>query len=442
MARALRFMRDPLSVLLDCYERFGPVFTLRLAAYKVVFMLGPEANHYMTVSNADNFTWGDSMLREFSAMGGEGLFLIDGEVHDRAREIMAPAFNRSRLLGSIEVMIEETERALDELAPGASFDVYAWSRQLTVQILMCALLGLDPDEDCARTLEIVRCLDQVESYFGSFVGRVMRGPFTPWARLMRAMRELDVLISEQIARRRASGERGPDILSLLLDAGDDNGGRLSDVEIRDHLKTLIFTGQDSTTSTLALMFYEIARHPDIGARLLAEREAELADGRPTASQLLSGELGYLEMVVDETLRRYAPPWIGPRRSRAAFEFAGHGVPGGAHVAYSMLASHHLSEVFADPFYFRPERFSAEGRALLPKGAYVPFGGGRRMCLGVRFAKAQIRAVATLMLSRFNLSLPDDFQLRIGQVPTVSPSGGLPMIVEERTAPRMSVPVTT
>ena len=150
-----------------------------------------------------------------------------------------------------------------------------------------------------------------------------------------------------------------------------------------------------------------------------------------ASQLMSGELGELELVFDETLRKYPPAWIGPRRSVEPFEFAGCTVPGRAFVNYSSWASHHLPEVFPEPEEFRPERFTPEARAALPKGAYVPFGGGSRTCIGMRFGQLEIRTIATLLLARFTLSLPADFALEIRQMPTISPKNGLGMIVHPR-----------
>lgn len=439
LARARRFVEDPLAVLLDCYERFGPVFTLRLAAYKVVFMLGAEANHYITVSHASNFSWGDSMLGEFSPVLGEGLFLADGERHDRARRILRTAFGRDALIASAEVMIEETETELDKLAPGSSVDLYVWSRQHTVRLLMRALLGLDPDDERTRAQEVAHLIDQVEAFYRTFASRAARGPFTPWARLKRAMRRLDALLEAEIARRRTNGKRAEDVLSMLLDAEDEDGRRFADGEVRDHLKTLIFAGQDSTTSTFSLLFYELARHPDVEAKVRTEQDALLRDGRPTAEQIVAGELEYLELALDETLRRYAPPWLGPRRCRETFEFGGYTIPAGANVAYSMWATHHLPDLFADPFEFRPERFAPEARRQLPKGAFVPFGGGQRMCIGMRFAQVQIRTVATLLLARFELSLPEDFELELGQVPTVSPKHGLPVLLGERRAVRSAQP---
>ena len=130
---------------------------------------------------------------------------------------------------------------------------------------------------------------------------------------------------------------------------------------------------------------------------------------------------------------YPPAWVGPRRAVEAFEFAGHTVPERAFVNYCSWASHHLPDVFEDPEEFRPERFTPEARAAMPKGAYVPFGGGSRTCIGMRFGQLEVRAIATLILSRFTLSLPADFELAIRQMPTISPRDGLPVIVSERPA---------
>jgi cytochrome P450 len=183
---------------------------------------------------------------------------------------------------------------------------------------------------------------------------------------------------------------------------------------------------------VSFMFYELARHPQIVARLQAEQDSKLRDGRPTPEQLVSGELSELEMVLEETLRKYPPAWVGPRRSLEPFEFEGHTVPARAFVNYSSWASHHLPDVFPQPEEFKPERFTPEARAALPKGAYVPFGGGSRTCIGMRFGQLEVRAIATLILSRFELSLPDGFRMEIRQMPTISPKHGLPMRVAPRT----------
>lgn len=432
MARTRRFASEPLELLLECYERYGPIFTVRVLHGNVVFMLGPAANHYLTVSHAGNFRWRDSHFRDLLGLLGDGLLTIDGDFHRRSRRIMLPAFHREQIAGSLEVMIEETEGALERIAPGTRLDLYAWTRGLAMRIAMRALFGLDPDGPLARGTDAAALFERALSFYATeYTTRFLRGPLTPWARMQAARRRLDGVIYGEIARRRATGERGRDVLSLLLDARDEDGSELSDVQVRDEVMTLLFAGHDTTTSTVSFMFHELARQPEIARRLVGEQDERLHGGRPTATQLMGGELPQLEMVLEETLRMYPPAWIGPRRSVEPFEFEGHTVPGGAYVNYSSWASHRLPDVWPEPDRFRPERFAPGAREAIPKGAYVPFGGGSRTCIGMRFGELEVRTIATLILSRRSLELAPGFALSIRQMPTISPRDGLPVIVGDR-----------
>ncbi|HEY2202406.1 MAG TPA: cytochrome P450 [Solirubrobacteraceae bacterium] len=441
MARTKRFADEPLPLLLESYERFGPVFTLRLFHSNAVFALGPDANHYITVSHASNFLYRTSYFRDLMGFAGDGLLTTDGDFHRRSRLAMLPGFHRERIAASVDVMVAETNRALATLVPGERIDLYAWTRRLALRIAMRALFGLDPDGPAAHSIDAAALFEQTLSFYArDYPLRMLRGPFTPWDRQQKATRSLNGLIYSEITRRRSTGERGEDILSLLIDASEEDGGTLTDTQIRDEVMTLLFAGHDTTTSTVAFMFYELARHPGVVARLLAEQDAHLSGGQmggvPNPSQLMGDGLPCLETVLDETLRLYPPAWIGPRRSVEPFELGGQSVPGGVFVNYCSWASHHLSDVFSEPDSFRPERFTAEAKAALPKGAYVPFGGGSRTCIGMRFGQLEIRTIATLLLARFTLTLPEDFELAIRQMPTISPKDGLPMNVSPRaTTPR-------
>jgi len=287
LARTRRFAVEPLPMLLDAYERFGPIFTLRIFHSNTVFMLGPAANHYVTVSHASNFSWRESHFRDLIGLMGDGLLTIDGEFHRRSRMIMLPAFHREHIAASAEAVIDETTRALDELTPGRSIDLYMWTRRLAVRVAMRALFGVDPDGEQARSLDAAALFEEALSFYASeYVLRVLRGRFSPWARMQRAARALDTLIYSEISRRRATGERGQDILSLLLDAEDEDGNTLTDLQVRDEVMTLLFAGHDTTTSTVSFMFYELARQPQLVARLLAEQDAQLSGGQPTSAQLM------------------------------------------------------------------------------------------------------------------------------------------------------------
>ena len=434
LPRTRRFAEEPLEMLLESYERFGPVFTLRLLHSNIVFMLGPAANHYILVSHASDFQWREGSFRDLIGLMGDGLLTIDGDFHRRSRRIMLPAFHRERIGASVETIFEETDRALAELAPGTVVDLYSWTRHLAMRVALRALFGLDPDSGRAQEIDAASLFEEALAFYASdYLLRVFRGKRSPWGRMQAAARKLDVLIYAEIAERRASGRRGSDILSLLLDAEDEDGNRLSDTQIRDEVMTLLFAGHDTTTSTISFMFYELARQPAIAERLREEQRELAPAGRPSAAQLLGGELPELEMTIDETLRKYPPAWVGPRRTVRDVDFEGVPIPARAFVNYSSWASHHLPDVFVEPARFRPERFTPDARTALPKGAYVPFGGGSRTCIGMRFGQLEVRTIASLLLKERSLSLPDSFELTIRQMPTISPKEGLPVIVAQ--APR-------
>jgi cytochrome P450 len=421
LKRTRAFANHPLPLLLDSYERYGPVFTMRIFHERSVFALGPEANHHMLVSNAENFSWREGHMGDLMPLLGDGLLTIDGDFHRRSRMIMLPAFHRERIQGSLATMGEETTRALASVHPGQAFDLYHWTRELALRIAMRALFGLDPDRS-ARDIDAAAEFEHALGFYArDYVLQVMRGPGTPWAHMKRARRRLDRVIFGEIVRRRRTGERGEDILSLLLDARDDDGSQLSDQHVRDEVMTLLFAGHDTTTSTVSFLFYELARHPHARARL----RADLAAGGPDHE---------VEHVIDETLRLDPPAWIGARRSINPFELCGVPVPGGVSVNYSSWASHHLPDVWESPEEFRPERFAPGGEASRqPKGAYVPFGGGSRTCIGRRFGQAEIAIIVRALVERFDLDLLPGHELRIRQMPTIGPVGGMPMRISAASA---------
>jgi cytochrome P450 len=399
MRRTREFQREPLPLLLRLYEEFGPVFSMRLMYAPVVFALGPEANHYITVSGASNFRWRDGGLGDLIPLLGDGLLTTDGDYHRRARRIMLPAFHREQIAASIGVMSEEAERALEPWRAGQRLDLYAWTRRLALRIAMRALFGFDAGRDTQMAATFERAL----GYWGrAYAAQMLRGPRSPYRAMVNARARLDAVIFAEIEQRLASGQRGSDLLSLLLDASDEDGSRLSKQELRDQVMTLLFAGHDTLTSTVTFLFYELARNP--------------------------GEHD-LDMAIDETLRMYPPAWIGPRRSIEPFELHGVRVPGGVLVNYCSWASHHLAEVFPEPFEFRPERFTEEARAALPKGAYVPFGGGSRTCIGMRFGLLEVRTIAAAILERFSLELAEPTRRpSIRQMPTLSRRDGLRVVV--------------
>jgi cytochrome P450 len=414
MARTMGFTRDPLTLLLDAYDRYGPVFTQRVFHQNIIFVLGPEANHHLLVANASNYSWREGHYGDLMPLLGDGMLAIDGAFHRLSRKAMLPMFHRERIAASQQLMQEEVDAALATWHDGQQLDLYHWTRELALRIAMRALFGLDPDRtrgqvDAAREFE-----NALAFWSKDYILQILRGPGSPWRRMRAAARRLDGVIYAEIARRRAAGALGDDLLGLMLETAHDEDGELvlTDRNIRDEVMTLLFAGHDTTTSTIAFLFYELSRHPDL---------VEAPDFE-------------LSTALDETLRLYPPAWIGPRRSIRDATIAGVPVPAGVPVQYSSWVSHHLPDVWPDPFAFRPERFSAERRDAIPKGAYVPFGGGSRTCIGMRFGQAEIQVIAAGILSRFRLEVAPGYELHVRQMPTIGPRDGLPVTVRAARRP--------
>jgi cytochrome P450 len=419
---------DPLPMLLDHERRFGPVFTIRGFHLPMVWAIGAEANHQILVTDFDAFEWRTGRFSDLWPLLGDGMLNIDGSYHREMRRLLLPAFHRDSVIGVADQMLQEADRAIGALKPGVPFDLYHWTRELALRIAMRALLGMRAGT--GREGALADAFERALWFHAEPVSRqILRGPGSPYARTQKARRELDQLIRDEIASRRRDGDAGRGALGMLLTATDADGRPLPDGAIRDQAVTLLFAGHDTTTATLTFLLHELAGAPQ--ARDALEQELDDA-GDPTPEMLDGTKLPVLERTISETLRRYPPAWIGPRRSTRDVAIAGVPIPANAFVFYSSWATHHLPRLYPDPFRFEPDRFLPERVAALPKGAYVPFGGGSRMCLGKRFGEVELRALTTTLLRRFRVDpVPGAPPIRVATSPTLGPKGGLEVTVTAR-----------
>jgi cytochrome P450 len=429
LRRSRRFIEDPLGLLLEYHRTYGPVFSLRLLHLPTVWMIGPEANHHLLLSGRDTVRWRDGLMGELIPLIGDGLLTTDEDVHDRARRLIQPVFSRVMLEGQISTMIEESDRAVDALAAGAETDLYVWTRRLALGIAMRGLFGIEADS--ARRDEVAERFEAGLSFFyGDPIKQILRGPGTIWARMLRQRRRLVALVTDEIALRRRDGASGEDVMSRLIRAGAA-GESLSDLEICDQVLTLMFAGHDTTTSTISFMMYELSRHPMEMDAVLEEIDSVLGGAVPGADALFGDLMPQLDAVLAETLRLYPAAWYGPRRVHQTFDFAGSTIPAGTLVHYSSWVTHRLPELYPDPEAFLPERFRSGAVSRLPRGSYVPFGAGPRICVGKRFGELEIKTIAIRLLQRYRPELRAGFRMTVRQAPTLSPRDGIPVCMRMR-----------
>jgi len=425
-----RIISDPLGLLLEHERRFGPVFTIRLLHEPIVWAIGAEVNHQILVSEFDAFQWREGRFADLWPLLGDGLLNTDGSYHRDFRMLLLPAFHREYIAGVAQTMIDEAVAAAERLREGQTVEIYHWVRELALRIALRALLGMDATG--GREQALASAFERSLSIHGEPVLlQMLPFPRMPLARAIAARGALDEVVRAEIEERRRRGDPGRGVLGLLLSATDGAGAPLSTSAVRDQAVTLLFAGHDTTTTTFTFLVHELGRHPHLRAAVEDELDRVLGPRDPTPQELDGQALPVLERSLKETLRRYPAAWVGPRRTTREVTLAGVRIPAEIGVHYSSWATHHLPQLYPDPFRFDPDRFLPEREATLPRGAYVPFGGGSRMCLGKRFGEYELRALAAVLFRRVRLEPVSREVPRVATTPTLGPKGGLRFVVRAR-----------
>jgi cytochrome P450 len=246
----------------------------------------------------------------------------------------------------------------------------------------------------------------------------------------RALAKLDAILQHVIRIRRASGDHGGDLLSILLNAVDeDSGARMSDQQLRDEMMTLFLAGHETTANALTWTWYLLSTHPEVEARLVDELHRALGSRTPTIADLPN--LPYTEMIVREALRLYPPAPGFTREPIEDVRIGGFDVPKGSLVTVITYALHRDPRFFNDPETFDPMRFAPGWEERIPRYAYLPFGGGPRVCIGNGFAMVEARLILATVSQRCRLSLEPDQEVVPVQLVTVRPRNGIRMKVTKR-----------
>jgi cytochrome P450 len=428
-----QFRRDPLAFVRGVQRAYGNVATVHMANRPVVMFFRPEHVRYFLVENARNFTNREFALN-LSRLLGDGLLTSDGDFHRRQRRLVQPAFHKKRVESYATIMVEHTRELLDGWQPGQQLDIARAMQELTLRIVAQALFNVDLHRESPQLGQAFT--DVIENPVGlpwSLRGLPLDLPFTPYHKHMAARRTLDDYVYGLIARRRAEGVDRGDVVSMLLRAQDeDDGGMMTDKQVRDQTMTLFAAGHETTANALTWTFYLLSQHPEALARLRAELRSVLAGREPTVDDL--PHLPYLDWVVSESMRFYPPAWTQGRRAIEAFELEGYHFAPGTVVMFSQWVIHHLPDIWGDPEAFRPERWDPVNGQKVPQGAYFPFGLGARMCIGMPFAQLEARLLLATILQRYTPTLVPGFQVRPYPRVTLRPRHGIQMTLEPARAP--------
>ncbi len=425
--------RNLLSYLQRVADTCGEVGYFKAGPFHIYLLNNPEHIKDLLVTQHKNFTKSRG-LQLAKRILGEGLLTSEGDFHLRQRRLVQPAFHRQRLEGYGAVMCEEAARTCASWQDGAEIDVAEEMMRLTLAIVGKTLFGVNVENEA---VEIGQALTTAMSLFSRLTNPLAtfleKLPLPSNIRFFRAKRRLDETIYRILAARRQSGEDRGDLLSMFLMAQDEegDGGRMTDLQVRDEAMTLFLAGHETTAIALTWTWYLLAQHPEEEAKLREELRRVLGKRLPAVHDY--SQLTYTRMVLAESMRLFPPAYVFGRMAINEYQIGEYYVPAGATLLVSPYILHRLERYYPEPLRFMPERWTPAAEAERHKFAYVPFGGGSRVCIGEGFAWMEgVLALATLA-QRWKLRLAPDHPVELKPLITLRPKFGMKMRLEQRHA---------
>ncbi len=344
------YSRDPLSFLPEAIRTYGDVIGLRFLKFRIYFVNHPDAIEEVLVTQARKFGKG-RVLKANRRLFGKGLLTSEGDFWLKQRRLAQPAFHRARIASYAESMTHYAENLVKTWRDGEERDIHVEMMGLTLQIVGKTLFGIEVTQEAKEVGHALEALMELNSDFRRLMLVPGWLPTPTNIRAELAVRRLDKIIYRIIRERRASGEDRGDLLSMLLQAQDEDGSQMSDRQLRDEALTIFLAGHETTAVALSWTWWLLAQHPEVEAKLHAELDSVLQGRTPTLDDLPI--LRYTEQVITESLRLYPPAWGMARMAVEDTEIAGYKVRKGSGVTVAQWAVHRDPRWYDVPEEFRP-----------------------------------------------------------------------------------------
>jgi cytochrome P450 len=423
---------DRLGLLMRLPREYGDIAAIGTGLFRVVVVSAPGLCHEILNVKADSFTKGLGLSVLARPLLGDGLLTSEREVHRRQRKLVSPAFVHGRIASYAEAIAACADEHAERISKRREVDLSAEMMHLTLDVVGRTLFGADLGPDANVVGEaFTHVMQHVSRQIGSALPMPPAIPTPANLRARRVIRRLDAVVYRVIRERRAAARDTGDFLSMLLAARDqDDGSAMTDEQVRDEAMTIMIAGHETTANVLAWAFYLLARHPAVLSRLEAECDAVLGGRIPTLQD--ASRLPYAAQVFKEAMRLYPPAYMVARRAAQRVTVGPYELPKGALVILNIVGIHHRPEYFPDPEAFLPERFAPEAERSIPKHAYLPFGGGPRICIGNHFAlmEGQLALAHLAQRLRFEL-MPQSLDVVPDPSMTLRPKDGIHVKVVRR-----------
>ena len=436
-----RLFADPLGERRRCHDKYGHLFALRVGPFTSFFLTHPSHIKHVLQDNAANYGKRTPSSDLANSYMPDGLITSDGDAWRRMRRLSRPAFHRRTLGALVEIMHEEACNTVESWSAcathGAQINVHRDISEATLRVVGRSMLGTD---------RLGASMRSFLAAFNTVLDSAPRSEVSAWARrqgavggegqdeyaarhqtFTEAMRVLETSILTIICERRHAAPK-PDLLSMLMDARDEQGRAFSDAELCGQINTLTFAGHETTANALAFALYLLAKHPAAAERLRQEAEQALAGPGMTIDTL--SRMRVAEATLRESMRLYPPVWGMQRRAGAPDRLGRYRVPAGSLVSISQFITHRHPAFWPDPLAFRPERFLS-GAGVPRPYAFFPFGGGPRTCIGANMAMAEGTLFLAMIAKHFSLQCPADYTPELLPRIALRPKDGITLTVSRR-----------
>ncbi|MEM7338068.1 MAG: cytochrome P450 [Actinomycetota bacterium] len=430
-----RMFSNPAPVLDHVYANYGPVVEMGAGPGRMAIVGGPGEIRELFDQPLDAFRWNHAFNVLGFVVGPGSMIVSDGEDHHRRRSSVQSAFSRRRLNRWIPMIVDQVDAAVARLAgrSGETIDLYPVGRSLILDIVTRAFFG---DRMAARSAELGALFQRPQDYLERPAMRQVPHPFpfTARARVRADRRALDAIIDAEIAHHRATITDDPDnVLSVLVAEGE-----LTDGEIRDQVVTLVGAGYDTTAASLAWMLWCVALTPGLADRLRAEADSVFgplgarAGSHPHDHATLNA-LDLANRTMRETVRLHPAGVLSPREAVADLVVGGHRIRAGTLILWSAHLAGRDPDAWPDPLRFDPDRFLAldDTQHAIANAAWVPFGGGRRNCIGFMLAQMELTLIIARLMQQIDIAPPTGHKPGPVGMVVNRPRGGVPMTVSVR-----------
>jgi cytochrome P450 len=425
-----RFLKDPLSRMTRWMADYGDIIHYKSGEHHQYMTANPDMIREVLVRQSHIFIKGPDYTNEKTGLArfmGGGLVTSNGEFWKRQRRLVQPAFHTQRITAYADTMVDYTLERMANWQAGQVLDVDKEMMLLTLMIVGRTLFDADASttaNQVKKAVDVVQKASNTANLLPAWVPTPLR------IRSRRANAMLDKIVYGFIKQRRATGEDRGDLLSMLLLSEDEDGERMTDEQARDEAVTLFLAGHETTANALNWTWWLLAQNPEAEARLHAELDAILQGRRPALQDLK--RLPYTDMLIKESMRLMPPVWSIGRANREATEIMGYSFPERSGIQICIYLAHRHPDIWERPNDFLPERWADASINEIPKYAYLPFGGGPRICIGNSFATMEANLLLATMAQRYRMRLINGVEIVPQPFITMFPRDGLPMRLERRS----------